>query len=99
MRYWETDFCREEQPVIDKLREKGYFVYGLRDGEGEHYTVEPKVYVNNIGFIVTDEPIKFHTMDNMQFITDIELGEIGEADPEISRVIDELSQVLCGFVC
>ena len=97
MKYWETDFCREEQPVIDKLREDGYFVYGLRDGEGDHYTIEPKVYVNNIGFIVTDEPIMFHDEECRPHIYDTELREIGEEDPEISRKIDELGEALCGW--
>lgn len=98
MKFWETDFCREEQSVIDKLRQDGYFVYGLRDGEGEHYTIEPKVYVNNIGFIVTDEPIKFHEEGSYKYITDTELREIGEEDPEISRKIDTLGEALCGWV-
>lgn len=97
MKYWETDFCREEQPVIDKLREDGYFVYGLRDGEGDHYTIEPKVYVNNIGFIVTDEPIKFHDEEYCPHIYDTELREIGEEDPEISRKIDTLKEALWGW--
>lgn len=98
MKYYETDFCREEQIIIDKLREKGYFVYGLRDGEGDHYTVEPRVIVDNIGFVVTDKPIKFHEEGSRQYITDAELREIGEDDyDEIPRLIEELGKYFLGY--
>lgn len=65
----------------------GYFVYALRDGEGEHYTVEPKVFVNNIGFIVTDKPIEFHEEGTRQYITDVELAELGTEDISIKSAI------------
>lgn len=90
MKYWETDFNRDEQPVIDELRRNGYFVYGLRDDFGDCYTVEPKVMVNRIGFIVTDEPIKFHGYP--PYITDEELTEIGVADEVIRDVINETKE-------
>ena len=99
MKYYETDFCRDEQIVIDKLREKGYFVYGLRDGEGDHYTVEPCVIVDNIGFVVTNEPIKFHEEGPCKDITNTELREIGEEDyDEIPRLIEELEKYFLGYV-
>lgn len=88
MNYLITDFCRDDQPVINKLREDGYFVYGLRDGEGDHYTVEPKVFINNIGFVVTDKPIEFHEEGSRQYITDIELTELGTEDTSIKLVIE-----------
>lgn len=90
MRYWETDFNRDEQPVIDELRKNGYFVYGLRDDFGDHYLVEPKVLVNRIGFLVTDEPIIFHSGPSWYYglyITDEELTEIGVADEAIRDAI------------
>lgn len=91
-KYYETVFCRDEQIIIDKLREKGYFVYGLRDGEGDHYTVEPRVIINNIGFVVTDRPIQFHEESSRQYITDTELREIGDEESEISKKIDAIRQ-------
>nr|WP_297765838.1 hypothetical protein [uncultured Butyrivibrio sp.] len=83
MRYYETNFYRYEQPLIDELRKEGYFVYGIRDGEGVHSTIEPKVFVNNIGFLVTDTEIKFHEEGSWQYITDTELNSLGIDSPEI----------------
>ena len=42
-----------------KYRDAGLFPYDLRDAEGPEYTIEPNVRVNNIGGIVTDQPIEF----------------------------------------
>ena len=88
MKYLITNFHRDDQYIINNLRAMGYFVYALRDGEGEHYTVEPKVFVNNIGFIVTDKPIKFHEEGSWKYITDIELTELGTEDVSIKSVIE-----------
>ena len=55
MRYEFADFTRNDQPLINKLRAEGKHVYHLRDnGQGNDWTVEERVYVNNIGFVVTD---------------------------------------------
>ena len=93
MKYLITDFCRYDQPVINNLRAMGYFVYALRDGEGEHYTVEPKVFVNNIGFIITDKPIEFHKEGSCQYITDVELAEIGTEDRSIKSAIERAREM------
>ena len=77
MRYYETNFRNWEQVLIDELRKEGYFVYGIRDGEGIHYTIEPRVYVNNIGFLVTDKEIVFDSKEQWQHITDTELVALG----------------------
>ncbi len=90
MRYYETNFYRYEQPLIDELRKEGYFVYGIRDGEGVHYTIEPKVFVNNIGFLVTDAEIKFHNEGSWQYIADTELISLGVESPEI---YDEIKSI------
>jgi hypothetical protein len=66
----------------------GYFFYGLRDGEGEHYTVEPKVFVNNIGLIITDKLIKLHEEGSRKYITDIELAQLGTEDMSIKSAIE-----------
>lgn len=96
MNYLITDFCRDDQPVINNLRAMGYFVYALRDGEREHYTVEPKVFINNIGFIVTDKPIEFHEEGSRQYITDIELTELGTEDMSIKLVIERARKMKGG---
>ncbi len=93
MKYLITDFCRDDQPVINNLRAMGYFVYALRDGEGEHYTVEPKVFVNNIGFVVTDKPIMFHEEGFHRYITDTELTELGTEDVSIKSVIERAREL------
>ncbi|SFU91252.1 hypothetical protein [Butyrivibrio sp. M55] len=72
MKYYYTDFFCWEQVLIDALRKKGYFVYGVRDCE-DLFSIEDRVIVNNVGFLVTDT--KLNTP-----ILDIELGTIGEED-------------------
>ena len=88
MKYLITNFHWDEQYIINNLRAIGYFVYALRNGEGEHYTVEPKVFVNNIGFIITDKPIKFHEEGSRQYITDVELAELGTEDISIKSALE-----------
>ncbi len=87
MRYYETNFQNWEQVLIDELRKEGYFVYGIRDGEGIHYTIEPRVYVNNIGFLVTDKEIVFDSKEPWQHITDTELVALGTEDVKIGDEI------------
>lgn len=62
MRFYITNLFQEE---IDKLREEGKFVYHLRgyddpsEGGSFFATIEPRVWVNNVGQIVTSEEIEF----------------------------------------
>lgn len=71
MKYQFASFTREDQELINKLRAEGKFVYHLRDGEGIHYSVEERVYVNNIGFVVTDTKLDLP-------MTDVEFASMGE---------------------
>jgi hypothetical protein len=57
MKYYITNFYRWEQPLIDAIRKNGFFVYGIRDCEGVHYSIEKRVLVNNIGFLVADSEL------------------------------------------
>ncbi len=57
MRYLETDFFPYEQPLINQLRSEGYFVYGIRNCEGSHFSIEKHVLVNNTGFLITDKEL------------------------------------------
>jgi hypothetical protein len=43
----------------EEYLKKGLYVYDLRDGHGQNYTIEPFVLINHIGIIITDEPIDF----------------------------------------
>ena len=87
MRYYETNFYRWEQPLIDELRSRGYFVYHLRDTEDGHYQVEKRVYVNNIGFVVTDEELDLSS----GFMRDYELESRGTESPAIADEIRVIS--------
>ena len=60
-----TDFYRWEQPLIDQLRAEGKFVYGLRDGAGVSFSIAPRVYVNNIGFLITDTELPLDQYNEM----------------------------------
>ena len=71
MKYQYVTFTREDQPLIDKLRTEGQYVYHLRDDNGIHFTVCERVYVNNIGFVVTDTKLKLP-------MTDVEFEMKGE---------------------
>lgn len=57
MKYYITNFHRWEQPLIDALRKNGLFVYGIRDCEGIHFSIEKRVIVNNIGFLIADSEL------------------------------------------
>ena len=47
-----TDFCREDQEKINRLRNECKFVYHLRGhDEGEGFNVESRAFVNRIGFL------------------------------------------------
>ncbi len=76
MKYYYTDFFCWEQGLINALRKNGYFVYGVRDCEGS-FSIEDRVIVNNVGFLVTDT--KLNTP-----ILDIELEALGEEDITIT---------------
>lgn len=53
--YLFTTFDRRNQELINKLRAEGKFVYHLRDyDEGDGFTIEHRVWVNNIGNLVTN---------------------------------------------
>lgn len=57
IRYYFTDFTVKNQELINKLREDGKFVYHLRDydsDEGNGFTIEKRVWVNRLGFLITD---------------------------------------------
>lgn len=69
--YTETNFSRDEQSKIDDLRNRGFFVYALRDGEGRSYTIEKRALINNIGFLISDTDLSpFMTND---FVDEAEL--------------------------
>lgn len=56
MRYIEISEINVPQRKL--LTKKGYYIYGERDWEGSDYGIEPgNVIVNNIGYLITDEPI------------------------------------------
>ena len=90
MRYYFTDFCRSEQPVINRLRNEGKFVYALRDGEADvdddmRYTIEHRVFVNRIGFLVTDTDLNIEP-DGYMSDTDFEAIEDKEEDPSLIQL-------------
>ena len=60
MRHCITVFTPEDKGLIWNLREAGFHVYCLRDGDGASFTIEPSVVCNNIGHIVTDFDLKPH---------------------------------------
>ena len=98
MRYYETNFHIWERPLINQLIKEGYFIYGIRDGEGIHYTIEPWVIADKIGFLVTDEEIVFDSEDSWQHITDTQLMSLGKESPrigdEIRVIADKISDEL-----
>lgn len=95
MRYYETNFLCYEQSLISKIREKGYYVYALRDQQRNHYTIEKKVYVDNIGFIVTDDPIPLKISGDYEYITDTEFASLGwEESHSIRSIIQETKKEL-----
>lgn len=53
-----TELYDINQPQLEALKANGFFIYGLRDWEGNDYGIEPNlVWVNNIGVMVTDKEI------------------------------------------
>ena len=92
MQYQITDFFRYEQPLISQLRAEGKFVYGLRDGEENHFSIEPKVIVNNIGFLITDTELdlgKYKVMSDTEFFA---LG--GEENNTLRAPVKDISTEL-----
>ena len=77
MQYMITDFFRYEQPLINQLRSEGKFVYGLRDGEKNHFSIEPKVFVNNIGFLITDTELD---LGQDEVLSDVDFFALGGAE-------------------
>ena len=68
-RYYITDFFRWEQPLIDQLRREGKFVYAMRSADtGGGFSICHRAYVNNEGFIITDE--KLPMIDEDGFLND-----------------------------
>ena len=69
MKYQFTDFVPSEQQLMNDIRAQGKFIYALRDQEGQGYTIEKRVYVNNIGFLITDEelPLKDGVLSSSEF--------------------------------
>ena len=53
-RYCEYQFGHWNRNQQALLQESGFHVYGLRDGGGTAYTIEPSVVCDNIGHIITD---------------------------------------------
>ena len=90
-RYYFTNFKRYEQALINELRKKGYFVYGVRSTSGIHYTIEKRVIVNNIGFLITDTELPLHK----GYLTDTELENLGW--DESSSLYDEMKKVAEGI--
>ena len=90
-RYYFTDFYYWQQPLINQLRKEGYYVYGVRDDIGEHFSIEERVIVNNIGFLVTTK--KLDTP-----VSDEELSTFGVEDvhiyDEIEKISDSISSEL-----
>lgn len=87
MEYFFTDFVMEDQPLINKIRESGMFVYSVRDGEDKHYTIEKRAMVNRIGFVVTDTELPL--TDGV--ITDVEFENLGgTASVELVQKVQRL---------
>ena len=88
MQYYFTDFYNWEQVLITKLRENGLYVYHLRDGNGTHFTIEKRVYVNRIGFLVTDQELPLHSDD---CLSDVEFSELGGIESiELKEKVDAI---------
>lgn len=92
-KYYITDFYKWEQPLIDQLRKEGKYVYGLRDADsGNGFSIFHRVYVNNIGFIITDEPLPL--IDDV-YLNDNDFYKLGwEEDCSLKEVYDDISAQL-----
>ena len=89
-RFLFTDFFRHEQPLIDRIRKSGLFVYGVRDAEGDGFTIAPRVIVNRIGFLVTDHPLDLSGGE----MTDDELYASAVEDLKIAEKIKAIRKEL-----
>ncbi len=72
MKYQFTNFVPSEQQLMNDLRAQGKFIYALRNVDDLAYTIERRVYVNNIGFLITDEELPLRN----GVLTDVEFGEL-----------------------
>ncbi len=72
MKYQFTNFKPSEQQLINDLRAQGKFIYALRNVDDLAYTIEKRVYVNNIGFLITDEELPLRN----GVLTDVEFSEL-----------------------
>ena len=64
------DMSRFTPYQIEVLKSNGFTnFYELRNGDGASFTIEPRVYVNNIGCIATNFEIEFEDKTD-PFITD-----------------------------
>lgn len=87
MQYYFTDFYHWEQVLINKLRENGLYVYHLRDGNGTHFTIEKRVLINRIGFLVTDQELPIPS----EGLTDVEFSELGGVESkELREKVDAI---------
>lgn len=86
-RYYFTNFYFWQQPLINQLRKEGYFVYGVRDDIGDHFSIEEKVIVNNIGFLVTTKKLDTPLSDKELFAFGVEDVHIADKIKEISENI------------
>lgn len=72
MKYQFTNFKPSEQQIMNDLRAQGKFIYALRNVDDLAYTIEKRVYVNNIGFLITDEELPLRN----GVLTDVEFSEL-----------------------
>lgn len=72
MKYQFTNFKPNEQQLMNDLRVQGKFIYALRNVDDLAYTIEKRVYVNNIGFLITDEELPLRN----GVLTDVEFSEL-----------------------
>lgn len=91
MRYYFTDFFYWEQPLINQLRKEGYFVYGERDIGDDQFSIEERVIVNNIGFLVTTKKLDTPLYEEELFALGTEDNSIAD---EIRRIADSISSEL-----
>ena len=90
-RYYFTDFYYWQQPLINQLRKEGYYVYGVRDEMGEHFSIEERVIVNNIGFLVTTKKLDTPVSDKELFALGVEDVHIYD---EIKKISESISAEL-----
>lgn len=87
MQYYFTDFYYWEQVLINKLRENGLYVYHIRDGNGTCITIEKRVLINRIGFLVTDQELPLQD----DCLTGVEFSRLGGIESiELQEKIDAI---------